>query len=602
MSPSTSASSRWVLHPKHDPEAADRLARAKELKLAMAHVLVNRGVRNPEAATAFLSPNEEHLHTPSDMLGLERAAERIRTAIERGERIFIQGDYDVDGITSTFLLYRVLKSELGADVVHRIPNRLTDGYGLSNVAVDQAHEKGCRLIVTVDCGITANEAVDYARGLGIDVVVTDHHEPPAVLPQAYAIVNPLQPGCAYPFKHLAGVGVTFKLVQQLLSAPQQELRLALESDGEDPQLGRAKQYLDVVALGTIADVVPLVGENRVLARLGLDQLNMATRPGLHALLEESPKRLSAAKGGPTKPLSSTHVAFVLAPRINAAGRMGKAERGLDLLLAEDRDEARRIARELEMLNADRRERDTLVREQASQRADRELSENPGQRSLVLADEGWHQGVIGIVASRLVERVHKPTVLISLHDGIGRGSGRSIPGVDLTRILQGCDDLLIAHGGHAFAAGLTVAIDQLPAFRERFERLVQEALASEDFVPRIAYEAEVDPAECDLELVEALDQLAPFGLDNPEPIFRMNDVRILHAKEVGQGKHIRFDVACAGREERGHTLEAIGFGLAEHLDLESLRPSARADLLVVPTLNEFMGRSRVQLKVRAVQIL
>ena len=459
MSPSTSASSRWVLHPKHDPEAADRLARAKELKLAMAHVLVNRGVRNPEAATAFLSPNEEHLHTPSDMLGLERAAERIRTAIERGERIFIQGDYDVDGITSTFLLYRVLKSELGADVVHRIPNRLTDGYGLSNVAVDQAHEKGCRLIVTVDCGITANEAVDYARGFGIDVVVTDHHEPPAVLPEAYAIVNPLQPGCAYPFKHLAGVGVTFKLVQQLLSAPQQALRLALDSDGEDPQLGRAKQYLDVVALGTIADVVPLVGENRVLARLGLDQLNMATRPGLHALLEESPKRLSAPKGGPTKPLSSTHVAFVLAPRINAAGRMGKAERGLDLLLAEDRDEARRLARELEMLNADRRERDTLVREQASQRADRELSENPGQRSLVLADEGLSQAtkdqLLAIASERGISLGRLPA---STEIRDTNGSAGDVKPVALEDLLGGDRERLPGRGletrgGHVRHGGL-----------------------------------------------------------------------------------------------------------------------------------------------------
>ena len=264
---------------------------------------------------------------------------------------------------------------------------------------DLAHERGCRLIVTVDCGITANEAVAHARSLGIDVVVTDHHEPPAVLPEAYAIVNPLQPGCGYPFKHLAGVGVTFKLVQQLLSLNQQDLF----------DLGSAKRYLDVVALGTIADVVPLVGENRVLARLGLDQLNMATRPGLKALLEESPKRLSAAKGGQPKPLSSTHVAFVLAPRINAAGRMGKAERGLDLLLAEDPLEARRLARELETLNADRRECDTRVREEASQKAEHELNVNPDQRSLILADEGWHQGVIGIVASRLVERLHRPKI-------------------------------------------------------------------------------------------------------------------------------------------------------------------------------------------------
>jgi len=593
MSPSTSATAQWVLHPKHEPEAAARLARSQELKLAMAHVLVNRGIRTPDEATSFLKPHEGDLRAPSEMRGLERAAQRILDGIARGERIFIQGDYDVDGITSTFLLYRVLQRELGAQVEYRIPNRLTDGYGLSREAVDLAAAHGCRLIVTVDCGITANEAVDHARTLGIDVVVTDHHEPPEVLPDAHAIVNPLQPGCPYPFKQLAGVGVTFKLVQQLLNASAGELAF---------DLGPARPYLDVVALGTIADVVPLVGENRVLARLGLDLLGQNTRLGLKALLDESPKRFTGRNGAPVKPLNSTHVAFVLAPRINAAGRMGKAERGLELLLAEQPEEAKRLAKELEGLNDDRRVRDGEVREAAIQMAESELSARPDQRSLVLWDERWHQGVIGIVASRLVERLNRPTVLISLHDGVGRGSGRSIPGVDLTQILQGCDDLLVTHGGHAFAAGLTVERDKLVPFRERFERLVQEALDAEGFRSRIAYEAELDPADCDLDLVEQLERLAPFGLDNPEPVFRMNDVRILHAKEVGQGKHIRFDVVAAGRDERGTSLEAIGFGLAEHHSLASFRSSARADLLVVPTLNEYRDQTRVQLKVRAVRLL
>ncbi len=593
MSPSTTASSKkWESLQREGSEAAaERLAGATELKLAMAQVLVNRGIRTADQAKQFLDPHEGDLHKPSEMLGLERAAQRILAAIDRGERIFIQGDYDVDGITSTFLLYRVLQRELGATVEYRIPNRLTDGYGLSIEAVDQAVEKGCRLIVTVDCGITANEAVDYAATRGIDVVVTDHHEPPEVLPAAHAIVNPLQPGCSYPFKHLAGVGVTFKLVQQLLDARQGELAFDL---GED-----AKTYLDVVALGTIADVVPLVGENRVLARLGLDRLGLNTRLGLKALLDESPKRFTARNGSAAKPLNSTHVAFVLAPRINAAGRMGKAERGLELLLAEQPDEAKRLAKELEGLNDDRRVRDGAVREAANQIADGQLTAHPEQRSLVLWDEAWHQGVIGIVASRLVERLHRPTVLISLHDGIGRGSGRSIPGVDLTRILQDCDDLLVTHGGHAFAAGLTVERDKLEAFKARFEQLVAEALEGRDALPPIEYEAELTPEDCDLDLVEQLERLAPFGLRNTEPVFRMNQVRILHAKEVGQGKHIRFDVVSA-REERGSSLEAIGFGLAEHHSLDHFRSGRSADLLVVPTRNDYRDQTRVQLKVRDIK--
>ncbi len=570
MPPTATATPQWVLHPSHSPEAAATLARALGAPLGMAHALVNRGVGRVETARRFLDPVLEDLHDPSEMRDLEAAAERILAAIERGERILVQGDYDVDGITSTFLLYSALE-ELGARVEYRIPHRIKDGYGLTVEAIDEAKRRGCTLVVTVDCGITASEAIGHARGLGIDTVVTDHHEPPALLPDAVAIVNPLRPGCAYPFKSLAGVGVTFKLVERLLRGR--------------GGLDRARRYLDVVALGTIADVVPLVGENRVLARLGLDRLNQEPRLGLSALIA-----VAALKG---KRITSGHVAFVLAPRINAAGRMGNAEQGLRLLLARDQEEADTIARSLEEDNLQRRKHDERVLEEAVRMVHDEVG-YPDCSSILLWSDRWHPGVIGIVASRLVERFQRPTVLVAIDGERGRGSGRSLPGLDLTRLLDGCGDLLLAHGGHAFAAGLSVRRERLPELRERLERLVREQYRPDQFVQRLELDADLHAVECDMELVEWLERMAPHGLDNPEPVFRMADARLEQVQEVGGGKHVRL----VARDESGE-VEAIGFGMGDRA--RPLARAGRADLAFVPTRNEWSGESRVQLKLKGVRI-
>lgn len=340
------AAPEWVAHERRDPVRALSMAKDLGLPLPVAHALVNRGVSDASGVQRYLSPALEDLHDPYLLLDVDRAVDRIRFAIERGERILVHGDYDVDGITSTFLLYSALR-DLGAKPEYRIPHRTRDGYGLSRDAMDDAHRRGCGLVITVDCGVTAVEAVAHGRELGIDTVITDHHEPPLVLPPAHAIVNPLRPGCPYPFKSLAGVGVTFKLVEGLLRG-----RGGIE---------RACEYLDVVALGTIADVVPLVGENRVLARLGLDRLNRGERVGLRALADV------AGLGG--RPISSGQVAFVLAPRINAAGRMGNAEQGLLLLLARDPGEAHAIAGSLEEDNLLRRRYDEQALEDAARRVE-----------------------------------------------------------------------------------------------------------------------------------------------------------------------------------------------------------------------------------------
>jgi single-stranded-DNA-specific exonuclease len=570
MAPTATAAPQWVLHPNHAPEAAAGLARILGAPLALGHALVNRGVARLEDARHFLDPALEDLHEPGRMLDLEIAAERILAAVAAGERIFVHGDYDVDGITSTFLLSSTIE-ELGGRVEYRIPHRIRDGYGLTTEAIDGAHLRGCTLVVTVDCGITATEAVAHARSLGIDTVITDHHEPPARLPAAFAVVNPLRPGCPYPFKALAGVGVTFKLVERLLKGR--------------GGLDRARRYLDAVALGTIADVVPLVGENRVLARLGLDRLNHEPRLGLRALIA-----VSSLAG---KRITSGHVAFVLAPRINAAGRMGNAEQGLRLLLARDQDEAETIARSLEEDNLQRRKFDEKVLQEAIQKVEQDVG-YPDCSSILLWSDRWHPGVIGIVASRLVERFQRPTILVAIDGEKGRGSGRSLPGLDLTRLLDGCSDLLLAHGGHAFAAGLSVRREKLPELRERLEGLVREQHRPDQFVQRLELDADLRAVDCDMELVEWLERMAPHGLDNPEPVFRMRDARLEQVQEVAGGKHLRL----RARDDSGE-VEAIGFGMGERA--RALAREGRADLAFVPTRNEWSGEARVQLKLKGTRI-
>jgi single-stranded-DNA-specific exonuclease len=559
----------WVPHPRRDSARARELARELSAPLPAAHALVNRGVESLDAARRYLDPVIEDLHDPFLLRDLDVAVQRIHEALAGGERIFLHGDYDVDGITSAFVLYSVLR-ELGGRVEVRIPHRTRDGYGLSLDAVEEAHRRGCGLVITVDCGVTAVEAVERARALGLDTIITDHHAPPPALPAAVAIVNPRRPGCAYPFKSLAGVGVTFKLAEALLKG-----RGGLE---------RAREFLDVVALGTIADVVPLVGENRVLARLGLVCLNQTRRAGLRALM--------GVAGLAGRPVTGGQVAFVLAPRINAGGRMGNAEQGLRLLLARDDAEAKDLAQSLEDDNELRRRYDEEALSEAAGRVESELGW-PECASILLWSERWHPGVIGIVASRLVERFQRPAVLVALQGERGRGSGRSLPGLDLNAVLGECADLLEAYGGHALAAGLTVRRSRLPELRERLDRLVRERVPAEAFVPRLTIDADVRLNECDFPLVDWIERMSPHGLDNPEPLFQAADLTVDAVTTVGQGRHLRLQV----RDATG-TAEAIGFGLGERA--QEVAGARRCALAFAPTRNQWLGETRVQLKVKGVR--
>jgi len=561
---------RWALHSRWAPDRAQALARELGAPVAVAQVLVNRGVAELEAARRFLKPEWSQLHSPEGLHGMGPAVERIRRAIVQGEPILVHGDYDVDGVTSTFVMVSALL-ELGARVGHRIPHRTRDGYGLSVAAVEEAAARGFRLIITVDSGITAFEPIARARTLGLDVVVTDHHEPAATVPPDCAVINPRQSGCTYPFKSLAGVGVAFKLAHALLAS-----------------FGRgelAEGFLDVVALGTIADAVPLGGENRVLAALGLERLSRTERPGLQALIE-----LCGLWG---RRISGGQVAFQLAPRINAAGRMGSAQPALDLLFARDPGEARAIAMGLDEDNMRRRELDDRMEQEAAEQVETRLGW-PDCGAIVLWSEGWHPGVLGIVASRLVERFYRPTLLLSLQEGVARGSGRSVPGINLIHLLAECEDLLIGYGGHAHAAGFTVARDRLPALRERFDGLVRRTLDPLSYGPSLTLDDELPLGACDLELLDWLERLPPFGLGNGEPTFRAAEVAVDSVSRVGGGKHLKF----RARDASGGA-EAIAFHSGEQAD--DLARAGRCAMAFVPQRNEWMGESRVQLRVKALRM-
>jgi len=553
---------------------AERIARALGLKPLAARLLVRRGFRDPESARTFLEGGPETLHDPLLMKGMRGAAERIRLAKERGERIRIFGDYDADGVSATALASLALR-ELGAVFDHAVPHRTLEGYGLSVQAVEAAAAAGVRLILTVDNGIAAVEAVARAGELGIDVVVTDHHEPPPRLPEACAIVNPKQPGCPYPFKGLAGVGVAFKLAHALLG------RLPLE-------------WTELAALGTIADLMPLIDENRFLVRHGLGRMRRTDRPGLRALL--------AACGVDPEKLNADAVAFGLAPRINAAGRLGSADPAIRLLLTRDEAEAAACAAELDALNRERQKLvEAMVREADALWTDKvraaEAAGKTAPRVLVAASEGWSVGVAGIVASKLIERYYRPAFVFAVdpETGAAKGSARSIPGFDLHAALTACADLLDHYGGHQAAAGMTLPADRLPELEARLEGLAAAWLTEEDYIRRLEIDLVCDASEATLEAAEQLRLLEPYGCGNPRPVLLVADVPVRSARAIGKdGRHLQ--IAPQGPYDG---FEAVGFGLGDWA--ARLTETARVDLVGELGVNEWNGRRKAQLVLRDLRV-
>jgi single-stranded-DNA-specific exonuclease len=519
------ANARWVL-PDPDAGEIDVLAAAMRVGRPAAQVLLHRGFGDPAAARRFLSPSLDDLHDPLTLRDMPRAIERLRKAIGAGEKILIYGDYDVDGTTAVVLLTKAIELAGGAASYH-VPHRLKDGYGMRPEVVETAAAAGVSLVISVDTGIRASEVVRRANELGIDVIVTDHHLPEAELPPALAVLNPNRPDCPYPEKNLCGAGVAFKLVQALLAGeewPADKVRRISES------------FLKLAAIATVADVVPLTGENRIIVKHGLDGLRNVRNPGLRAILEVA---------GFTKDHAPTarQVAFQIAPRMNAAGRMDTAKAVVELFLTSDSARARELARQLHEQNAERQLVEAEIRDTCER-----MAVDESAAALVYYAANWHRGVLGIVASRLVERLHRPVFVLSQNpeDGLAQGSGRSIPAFHLLDALEAMPDLFLRFGGHKHAAGVTLDAARVDEFRERFNAYAAARLLPEDFLPVVDIDAVLELRDINERTVQDVFTLAPFGHGNPPPIFAARNVEIAGAPAVWSEKHLKIMVRQNGR--------------------------------------------------------
>lgn len=563
---------RWKLNPANR-DLQETLGRELNILPLTAQLLVNRGLVDIGRASSFLSPSLKDLHDPCLMKDMDKAVERVIRAIESEEKIAVYGDYDVDGTTSTALLCLFFR-EIGVRVECYIPDRLSEGYGLNGPALKRLSEIGAKLVITVDCGASNALEVEYAASLGMDVIITDHHEMPPDPPAACAVIDPKQEGCNFPFKGLAGVGVAFNLVMAL--------RARLRDDGwfksksvAEPNL---RGYLDLVAIGTVADMVPLVDENRVLVSFGLKELEKTRRPGLRAL-----KNSVALKPGK---VTAENIAFQLAPRINAAGRVACASVALRLLVSEDAKEAAELAARLGRENASRQK---IEGETLKQALDMLGGAETG-KAIVLACEGWHPGVIGIVASRLVDRFSRPVVIIAIDGDIGKGSARGVRSCDILKGLTACAPLLVKYGGHKAAAGLTISKDRIEDFKAEFMRYINSALSEDDLAPEITLDAVVSLEEVDSRLLSEIDTLAPFGVANREPLLCLIDAVIAGTEVVG-AKHLRFKVS-----QNGCSMNGIGFGLA------AMHPVQGPGYGVAfsPYIDEWQGGRNLRLRIKDIR--
>ncbi len=566
----------------------ERLAASLGVPNAVGRILWARGYRDAGQAERFLEPRLEHLPNPFELKGIDAAVARLQRALARQEPICVYGDYDVDGVTSTALLVSVLRN-LGGRVDYYVPQRLVEGYGLNVRALEKLAARGTRLVVSADCGVTAVAEVDAAARLGMDVVVIDHHTASQDLPRAVAILNPHQPGCTFPGRELAAVGVAFHLLLALRRRLREEGWFASRPE---PNL---REALDLVALGTIADVVPLTGPNRVLVHFGLRELMQGRRIGVLAL-----KSVAQIAGE----VSAGDVGFRLGPRINAAGRLDDASVGVRLLLSEDPREARRLAEELDRANTERQELQARIVGEAIARAE-QLGPPERRRTLVVSSPGWHAGVVGIVASRLVERFHRPALVIAEEGGVAKGSGRSVEGFHLYDALARCAHHLTRFGGHRHAAGVTLDTARIAAFSEALEAQGRQALDAAQLSPRLRVDAELHPTELRMDLASQLRRLAPFGAGNPEPVFWCRDlaaheVRLLPDKKGTGPGHLKLRLGEAGARvsepDDRIELDAIGFNLGG----SSLPVGARLDAAFQLSIDTWNGAQRLQLKLKDVR--
>ncbi len=563
---------KWVVAQEPDPELLQEISNKTGLDRIIAKILFNRQIDTPETIRQFLQPSLKDLQDPFTLYGMDRAVDRILQALRDNEKMMVYGDYDVDGITAASLLYLVL-NKLGAQVSYYLPNRLIEGYGLSVEGIKEASERGVTLIVSVDTGVTAVEEVKHAASLGIECILTDHHEPGEVLPEPVALVNPKQKDCTYSGGELSGVGVAFKVAQALYQRLQQD-----QSELEE--------HLDLVALGTSADIVPLVGENRILTKFGIKQISRTNKPGL--------KSLTFVSGLMGKDIGTGQVVFILAPRINAVGRLGDAEMAIKLLTTKDERIAADIARKLDKENQRRKYIDEKTLNEALEQI-RQVVDLSNDRAIILASEGWHQGVIGIVASRLVEKYHLPTIMIAIDNGEGKGSARSIPGFHLCDALKECEDLLLRYGGHKYAAGLTINPANIEKFRERMKEVSQRMLTDDDLVAKLYIDSEIELSQINDRLLDVLETFSPFGPQNMRPVFLTRNCEILGQPYCVGKNHLKMKV-----RKGDAVFDVIGFGFGDWVRNLSGRGNL-VDLVYVVEYNSWNDSTHIQLRLKDMKL-
>ena len=566
---------RWQIHePLIEEQLAQKNAIIEKIKCPdmIAEMLIRKGLTELDEINSFFHPDLQNVHDPFIFKDMKVAVERIIRAIKDQELITIYGDYDVDGTTSTSLLYLGLR-KIGAIVDFYIPHRMIDGYGLSLSGVDQIIDKGSKLIISVDCGINAIEEVQQINEQGIDIIVTDHHNPKEVLPDAYAIINPKMEDSNYPFKDLAGVGVAYKLLVAVYTSMDMDTTSLID------------KYVDLVALGTIADIVPLVGENRIFASIGLERLIMKQNIGLNALINIA--------GLSHKELNSGDIVFGIAPRINAAGRMGSALRAVELMISEDEEQSVELAQIIERENSIRQQIDQRTFQEACDIIEKKYKNMDETSLIVVSSDGWHPGVIGIVASKLVEKFYKPSIMISFKDGVGSGSGRSIAGFDLFEALQSVEGYLETFGGHKYAAGLSILVEYVDLLENRLAKYVKEHITQEQLIPPLKIETKLELYEINENLLEWLNKFAPFGPGNMRPTFYTEQVMIVgFPYNVGKN-HLKLKVMKDGCD-----LDLIGFNLGDLLPF--LKKGSLIDIAYSLEFNTWQGRTSIQGKLKDIK--
>ncbi len=567
----------WKLKTESNKEIESSFGREFGISPIISQILVNRDFLDMESARRYLYPSLNDLHSPLLLKDMKKAIERVLPAIHNKEKIVIYGDYDADGITSVVILYKFLK-ELTSDISYYIPDRVQEGYGLKKTVIDNFKAKGISLIITVDCGISDVEQIDYARDLGIDTIVLDHHEISGSLPGAAAVINPNREDCHFPFKDLAGVGIAFNFLIALRGALRKE---GFWKNGSYPNL---KEYLDIVALGTIGDVAPLIDENRIFAKIGLELITEGKRPGIKAL-----KEVSGIDG---QIVDSFKASFCLIPRINAAGRIASSLDAVQLLLTENMEEARSLAAKLDEYNRRRQsiEKNILneILEKIGQTPDWEKL-----NALVFASDRWHPGVVGIVASRLVDLFSRPAFVISLHNGIGKGSGRSISEFNIHNGLQQCASLLLSYGGHYRAAGISIKEDDIDEFSGLLNEIIQNSVETREIISQTIIDSECQLSEVNLNLISEMDMLAPFGCENPEPVLCSRNIKVLSPFIVGNN-HLKMKLTS-----QGISRDSIWFSMGEYLPAIS---GAKLDIVFTPQINYWNGASDIQLKMKDATLL